>query len=377
MRWTRLLALGVVVAVAALVLLFGFVDTAMAQGYEQGQWCVHTFVPGATCTANDVRLEELRTIQLIEACSEGTPGELEAVFDARISADGSPSRYDIGFFISLDGLDAMDAAGQCFNGYLDPPVTPDPYYARYPGVFTPTLETIWNTDPNFIGWWHGEPRDPADTCGDMDTNTQVLKQLEISLRLPCIDLVDDAGNPVADGFVDTGVCASWDNNANTQCTDIKGAVPGTGSKCSCSRVNLPYEAPLAVDLAAFSAAVQEGGVLLTWETATELDNLGFNIYRAGSPDGELIRLNDRLIPSQAPGSATGASYSFLDETAAAGQTTYYWLEDVDVNGVATKEGPVDAEIPAAKALPGRPRPMPIPALLSVIGALVVWAVTRL
>jgi len=379
MKWTRLLALGVVVAVAALVLLFGFAEPAMAQGWEQGAWCVHSYVAGATCTANDVRLEELRTTQLLEGCAQGTPGSLLAVFEARVSAGGSPARYDIGYFISLDGRDAKDAAGQCFHGYLapPPPLTQTPYYDRYTGVFTPTLNTIWNTDPNFIGWWNGEPKATTDTCGDMDTNTQVVKQLEIALRLPCVDLVDGAGNAVPDGFVDVGVCASWDNNSNTLCTTVKGAVPGTGSKCSCTRVNLPYEAPLAVDLATFSAAPQEGGVLLSWETATELDNLGFNLYRAGSPDGALVRLNKRLIPSQAPGSATGASYSFLDETAAAGQTYYYWLEDVDVNGLATKDGPVDAKMPVARTLPGRPRPLPIPALLSVVASLVVWAVTKL
>jgi hypothetical protein len=34
-------------------------------------------------------------------------------------------------------------------------------------------------------------------------------------------------------------------------------------------------------------------------------------------------------------------------------------------------------MPVAKTLPGRPRPLPIPALLSVIGSLVVWAITKL
>ena len=119
-------------------------------------------------------------------------------------------------------------------------------------------------------------------------------------------------------------------------------------------------APMAIDLASFAAAPQGNGVLLTWETATEFDNLGFRLYRAGTLDGQRTRLNQRLIPSQSPGSAVGAAYTFLDETAAPGNTYYYWLEDVDVYGVAVQHGPAVAEVPLARALPGRPRPAPRP-----------------
>ncbi|NIV32131.1 MAG: hypothetical protein GWN58_22420, partial [Anaerolineae bacterium] len=38
--------------------------------------------------------------------------------------------------------------------------------------------------------------------------------------------------------------------------------------------------PTAVELASFDAAAQGNGVLLNWETANEIDNVGFNIYRA-------------------------------------------------------------------------------------------------
>ena len=47
----------------------------------------------------------------------------------------------------------------------------------------------------------------------------------------------------------------------------------------------------AVELAAFDAVPQDNGVMLTWETASEMDNLGFNIYRAQSQVGELIKIN--------------------------------------------------------------------------------------
>jgi hypothetical protein len=125
-------------------------------------------------------------------------------------------------------------------------------------------------------------------------------------------------------------------------------------------VNFAVEQPTTVDLAAFGAAPQCNGVVLTWETASELDNLGFNIYRAESRAGQLVKINQGLVASQDPGSTVGAAYAFLDESAAPGTTYYYWLEDIDASGTATKHGPVAAKRAAAKALPGRPRPAPMP-----------------
>jgi hypothetical protein len=72
------------------------------------------------------------------------------------------------------------------------------------------------------------------------------------------------------------------------------------------------------------------------------------------------KINAALIPSKDPGSTVGAAYSFLDESAVAGATYYYWLEDVDVAGAAEMNGPVAAKMRAARALPGRGRPSPMP-----------------
>ena len=119
-------------------------------------------------------------------------------------------------------------------------------------------------------------------------------------------------------------------------------------------------APTAVELASFDATAQGNGVLLNWETANEIDNVGFNIYRAETQSGQLVKINPYLIGAQNPGSTAGAAYSFLDESAVPGATYYYWLEDVDASGAVTKHGPVPARMDAAKALPGRPRPAPVP-----------------
>jgi hypothetical protein len=122
--------------------------------------------------------------------------------------------------------------------------------------------------------------------------------------------------------------------------------------------------PTAVSLAAFDAAAAGSSVQLTWETASELDNLGFNVYRALSPVGVRSQLNASLIASQAPGSAAGAAYSFADEAVNAGATYYYWLEAVDVNGGTSLQGPVSAQASYLRRfLTFRPRVEPLPAIL--------------
>jgi hypothetical protein len=100
--------------------------------------------------------------------------------------------------------------------------------------------------------------------------------------------------------------------------------------------------PTAVDLLSFEAKPKARGIRIRWETANEIDTLGFNLYRAESPDGTPVLLNDSLIPAGAPGSPTGGSYVWFDRPLQAGHTYYYWLDDVNLNGVATRHGPVSA-----------------------------------
>lgn len=97
----------------------------------------------------------------------------------------------------------------------------------------------------------------------------------------------------------------------------------------------------AVELKSFTATAAKKAIVLTWETISEVDNLGFNLYRAEAVDGERTQLNADLIPAN-PGGQNGAVYSFTDETVKIKRTYYYWLEDVDMYGSAELHGPVEA-----------------------------------
>ncbi|MFN2168735.1 MAG: alpha-amylase family glycosyl hydrolase, partial [Anaerolineae bacterium] len=116
-----------------------------------------------------------------------------------------------------------------------------------------------------------------------------------------------------------------------------------------NRSGCPSIAPLAVTLASFQAQPESGHVLVTWETVSEVANTGFNLYRSPSPKdpGDLLA----FLPSQAPGSTAGASYSYQDWTATTGQSYWYWLEDVDTSGTTTLHGPVSV-VYQARTIPG-------------------------
>jgi hypothetical protein len=74
-------------------------------------------------------------------------------------------------------------------------------------------------------WWDGGT--DLDSCGDIESNTELVITLDNDLRFPCVD--DDM-----DGVADVHACASWDNNTNTTCPGLSGAFPGTNAKCGCS-----------------------------------------------------------------------------------------------------------------------------------------------
>ncbi len=95
----------------------------------------------------------------------------------------------------------------------------------------------------------------------------------------------------------------------------------------------------AISLSSFTAKPSRKSVILNWTTETEIDNAGFNIYRADAKDGKCIKVNAELIPAEA-GAVSGASYQFIDTTVQNRFKTYYYkLGDVDFNGFETIHEP--------------------------------------
>ena len=96
-----------------------------------------------------------------------------------------------------------------------------------------------------------------------------------------------------------------------------------------------------VALQSFEARGVDEAVELTWKTASELNNLGFHLYRSASAGGPYERLTKSLIPGLGS-SPVGAEYSYRDAGVENGVTYFYELEDVETTGATHRHGPVSA-----------------------------------
>ena len=84
---------------------------------------------------------------------------------------------------------------------------------------------------------------------------------------------------------------------------------------------------------------------LNWQTASEVDNLGFKVLRSASAQGPFEIITETMIPT-----AAGGCYSWVDDTVQPGLTYYYKLRDMDRNGKSNDHGPVSIVIALPEAL---------------------------
>lgn len=99
---------------------------------------------------------------------------------------------------------------------------------------------------------------------------------------------------------------------------------------------------MAIELRSFTAeAHADGTTTIEWETATEVGNVGFNLYRDTAKGGPYVKINAALIPAEC-NAISGAGYRFVD-TPGSG-TFRYLLVNVDYNGINTLHGPVAVRV---------------------------------
>jgi len=97
------------------------------------------------------------------------------------------------------------------------------------------------------------------------------------------------------------------------------------------------EVTLPVELTAFYATYSNGGTVF-WNTASETNLLGYNLYRScNSSFSNALKLNSVIIP--ATGGATGNNYHYYDSETVLSDTLYYWLESISCNGFNQIFGP--------------------------------------
>jgi len=117
------------------------------------------------------------------------------------------------------------------------------------------------------------------------------------------------------------------------------SVLGSGAYTTSSDYSLP------VELTSFEAQGDFGKVTLAWTTASELQNLGFNIYRSSSEDeNNWQMINNEIIPGQG-NTSQETDYEFVDENVTSNETYRYRLESISVNGQVELLQTIETTVP--------------------------------
>lgn len=120
-------------------------------------------------------------------------------------------------------------------------------------------------------------------------------------------------------------------------------------------------APTAVTLTDFYVEETETKLIIHWETASEVGNLGFSLFRSEEPTVTYQKLT--YLPSTDKGA--GALYQYEDTDITPGITYYYKLQDTPAdNSSKTTFGPIsagiDAEPTPANTVPATTTTSPTP-----------------
>jgi hypothetical protein len=174
---------------------------------------------GLVCAAKEVTLVDIQTERSV--CREGEMFPID--FNATVKFN--TARYDAGWYVALDGGDAM--TGTCKMKYLkdngeDPKVIFDA-----PDSDIAVGQIRWDND--FKG--------KNDVCGDVFMNSGgggVLQHMNIAkeVRMMCTDKNDN-------GNMDFGICFSWRQPGRDDTCDPEMLYPGSPSKCFCTRYEIP------------------------------------------------------------------------------------------------------------------------------------------
>ncbi len=109
--------------------------------------------------------------------------------------------------------------------------------------------------------------------------------------------------------------------------------------------NILGDNALPVSLSLFRAMGGNGQVTLEWVTESEVNNVGFEIWRSESPNGQYTLLSSYRNNPDLQGqfnSNTRTRYQYVDHLVRNEVTYYYKLIDVSGNGQRTEHGPIHA-----------------------------------
>lgn len=130
-------------------------------------------------------------------------------------------------------------------------------------------------------------------------------------------------------------------------------------------------APTAVTLSSLHATLANSAqeaIALDWQTESQINTAGFNLYRSSQAQGPYRLVNNSLIPVSGD-SLGGANYHFEDTTVTSSETYYYQIEELGLDGNRSRHPPVAITVPVIS----NPNSPTIPLLASGIFLIVASA----
>lgn len=192
-----------------------------------------------SCSGTDVSAT-LGVAQILDGCDY--VGDTATIIPAADFSSGVNARYDIGLFLARDGGNAQ--TGACQVSVL--PEAPAPF-----------------ADLDFSS-------DPADQCGDIAASASIPDVALSTMTIPCFD-------SDTNGTADIGACVAWANTDTLSCLAPLDALPVSGSRCNCSRLDVGGLAvPLrTVEVRKLLNPVSDAGLFdLTIDLATLASSVG-------------------------------------------------------------------------------------------------------
>lgn len=169
--------------------------------------------------------------------------------------------------------------------------------------------------------------------------------------LRTIDLENLAESNTYYGFTDyidgtsnqSGNSVDIRNDADAYIEWVHYKVAGTAASCRLDDVSISNASPLPVELTSFTSKIIGNTVNLKWNTATEVENYGFDIQRSvvggqRSSDWEKIGFVHGHGNSNSP-----KEYSFVDNISSPNRKYFYRLKQIDNDGNYDFSGIVEAD----------------------------------
>lgn len=225
-------------------------------------------------------------------------------------------------------------------------VTNDDYYNSRPFVAEngdifwcqnrPTQQTMWN---RYLMYYNGSNIYEVEyigsgNCPSGDPSTFSKGQLVYAKMVNDIQQIFVTNGKDVNQISNS--VSSVNNDANINSGFIVWSAADSNGR---DKIFLYKPEPTVIGLSTLEAVPSNSKITVKWKTETEIDNIGFNVWRSG----KYKKINKKLIPAK--GSATnGAEYQFQDKNVSSKKEYDYILEDIDMKSGSTLHGPVSSSI---------------------------------